>query len=43
MIEGLEIIRVRNNIQAKKGKKIKFQTQISMGQRKAKWSNTGGE
>ena len=36
------IIRVRNRIQAKKRER-KFLTQISKGQRKAKWSKTGGE
>ena len=38
-IEGGEIIRVRNRIQAKKGKK-KVQTEISKGRRKAKLSKT---
>ena len=42
-IEGGEIIRVRNRIKAKKGKKIKFQTQISKGRRKGKCSKIGGE
>ena len=40
MTEGWEIVTVRNRIQAKKGKKIKFQTQIIKGRRKAKWSKT---
>ena len=42
MIWGGKIIRVRNRIQAKKRER-KFLTQISKGQRKAKWSKTGGE
>ena len=39
MIWGGKIIRVRNRIQAKKGKK-KVQTEISKGRRKAKLSKT---
>ena len=38
---GGEIIRVRNSFQAKTGKKIKFQTEIGKGRRKAKWNKTG--
>ena len=41
MIWGGKIIRVRNRIQAKKGGKKKFLTQISKGRKKAKWRKTG--
>ena len=40
-IEGRGIIRIKNRIQAKKRDKIKFQTQISKGMRKAKLSKMG--
>ena len=42
-IGGGEIIRVRNSFQAETGKKIKFQTELGKGRRKAKWNKTGGE
>ena len=40
-LEGGEVIRVRNRIQANKGEQIKFQTQISKDRRKANWIRQG--